>query len=146
LRGLVRLKDARAFDLARRLFEIDAHPLQRIEAAEALEMLGDPRAIPLLTRALEASDPAGRSGEMAAAGRLARRREAALALGGFPGEPAALAALEKSLADPDLLPYASLALYRLTRDAKYEAPAKAIIAADPVGDSLLKRYASRIKG
>jgi Flp pilus assembly protein TadD len=112
--SLARLHDPRLFDVMARVLPRDMGPLP-IDAANALDLLGDPRAVPLLVALIQRPTPRGDvENPLGPAGYAVGRSRATLALGGF-DTPESRAALQRLVADPDVGLDAHAALYRLTR-------------------------------
>ncbi|MFO0608525.1 MAG: tetratricopeptide repeat protein [Polyangiales bacterium] len=134
----------------RRLFEVLARALPRdtgffpVDAANALDLLGDPRAVPLLVDLVRRAPPQSAPDDpTAAAGFAAARARAVLALGAF-DTAASREALQSFAADADLGLEAHAALYRITHaPAHLQAIERAPVAQRRRAEAIMTGYIER---
>lgn len=144
--GLARLHDPRALTILTAALPRDVG-IFPIDAANALEVLGDPSAVPLLLSFLERPvPPANPDDPMVGAGIAAARARAVLALGAF-DTPESRAALDRFTHDPMLALEAHAALYRLTRQAPHLAAVERVTTAQERARSrsILTTYIERAR-
>jgi tetratricopeptide (TPR) repeat protein len=141
--ALARLREPRVFDVLARALPRDTgfFPL---DAANALDLLGDVRAVPLLVALIRRAPPqAAPDDPTAASGFAAARARATLALGAF-DTPESRAALAGLASDADLGLEARAALYRLTRaPAHLQAIERAPAAQRRRAERILTTYIER---
>ena len=112
--SLARVHDGRLYAILARALPRDTGPFP-VDAANALDLLGDARAVPLLVELIQRPAPAADpDNPLTASGFAAARARAPLALGGF-DTAESRAALQRLTGDADLALEARAALYRLTR-------------------------------
>lgn len=121
-RILARQKDPGLLERLLRLLPGDTQAMFDMDIAGALGELGDLNAVGPLVEVLNAADRTPENSQEAfLISRKGARVRAALALGKL-DNLASRQALEVGLDHPDLAPFCSAALYRLTREAKYMSP------------------------
>ncbi len=141
--GLAKMKDLGAFEIISGYLAEDNNPVFFVNAATALGVLGDSRAVPLLVKGLGPSfhekdrqRPEQEEGFMGS-GPLQNRIRCGFALGAF-DTPEAKEALKEGAKNPDIALSCEAALYRLTKDtAHLKAVEKALTAAGE--DALMYR-------
>jgi Flp pilus assembly protein TadD len=121
-RGLAKLKHPRAFDVISGFLPGDTNPVFYIEAAGALALLADDRAVPLLVKTLapgfrekDRQRPEQEEGFMGD-GPLLNRVRCGFALATF-DTLAVRQALAEGAKNPDIAPCCVASLYRLTKDS-----------------------------
>ncbi|MCK6471444.1 MAG: tetratricopeptide repeat protein [Planctomycetes bacterium] len=131
--ALAEIKAPEAFELIVRLLPGDLRSVWYVDAAGALAKLGDPRAVEPLIEALapDLTEPPPPEDDIMgqSRGRRAARWRAALALGSFNTE-ASKKALDEGAKNGQIAAACHAALYRLTKDDKHLAPAKAVLDKD----------------
>jgi len=111
--SLARIHDGRLYAVLARALPRDTGPFP-VDAANALDLLGDARAVPLLLEVIQRpAPPTNPDNPLTASGFAAARARAALALGGF-DTAESRAALQRLTGDADLALEARAALYRVT--------------------------------
>lgn len=142
---LARQKDIWVFDRLVQMLPGDIRMVFPMEIADALDELGDRRAVGPLAEVL---DPGNRvrsnADESPIHDRTVARGRAALALGAFDTSEARQA-LERGLSHPDLGAYCAASLYRLTHDAKHlKSLRSAVMGNDGRVAYLIARYLPKI--
>ena len=146
--ALARLRAPEAFDILIRILPGDIRLVFYIDAALALEILGDSRAVAHLVKVLNPDYRQPKSSRDEdpmdfGMGRQMARARAALALGNF-DKRESIAALEKGVKNDQVSAYCHAGLYRLTRKSKHFAPVAKAIENDAGMDSyILVRYLER---
>jgi tetratricopeptide (TPR) repeat protein len=130
LHSLARIGDRESFELMVEVLPQDIRAPHIADAAGALALLEDPRAVPHLIEMVSREEPKTDSDVfMADVGFKSARVRAALALGAF-DTAESLEALRGLLADPDVGGAANAALYRLTGSSQYLAATEKAIGED----------------
>ena len=144
-RALARMKHPKALQILSDLVKEDQRPVWFFDAAGALDILGDQRAVAVLAKTADPGfNESSRQGledeaKFMSDGSYNNRIRCILALGAFKGEEAKLA-LTEAAKSPELSMASEFALYRMTKDEKHLQKGFALVEDTQSFRHIMKTY------